>query len=235
VNLQEIAIKAGFPFGTKYNLGWRTGGGGIDCSGFVSAVARAFGVTTVSATDWTGSLFPKTQAVTNLEPGDLVFFGDPGQVDSHVAIYAGGDQVLDANSSRGTVGTSSLAGITSFYHGQVKYRRIQALTDALSGTTTTALSGGSSGAVSTVDPVLASSAQLVAGQSSGPGGLDASPILGSQALGTVAARVASPGFWWSAGFFILAGLLIVVGLLVVFRQQVEQATVQVGKVAAAAA
>lgn len=94
---------------------------------------------------------------------------------------------------------------------------------------------GSGGSVSTVDPVLAGGAALVSASSSPAGGLDASPILGSQALGTVAARVASPGFWWSAGFFILAGLLIVVGLLVVFRQQVEQATVQVGKVAAAAA
>jgi hypothetical protein len=94
---------------------------------------------------------------------------------------------------------------------------------------------GTGGAVSTVDPVLAGGAALVAAQSTPAGGLDASPILGSQALGTLAARVASPGFWWSAGFFVLAGLLIVVGLLVVFRQQVEQATVQVGKVAAAAA
>jgi hypothetical protein len=93
---------------------------------------------------------------------------------------------------------------------------------------------GSGGAVSTVDPVLAGGAALVTAQSSA-GTLDASPILGSQALGTLVGRVASPGFWWAAGFFLLAGVLILVGLLVVFHQQVEQAATSVGKVAAVAA
>ena len=93
---------------------------------------------------------------------------------------------------------------------------------------------GTGGAVSTVDPSLAGGAQLVAAQSTPAGGLDASPILGSQALGTLAARVASPGFWWATAFFVLAGVLILVGLLVVFRQQVEQAATQVGRVAATA-
>jgi hypothetical protein len=94
---------------------------------------------------------------------------------------------------------------------------------------------GSGGAVTTVDPVLAGGAALVSAQSSSAGTLDASPILGSQALGTLVGRVASPGFWWAAGFFVLAGVLILVGLLVVFHQQVEQAATQVGKVAAVAA
>jgi hypothetical protein len=91
------------------------------------------------------------------------------------------------------------------------------------------------GAVSTVDPVLAGGAQLVAGASTPAGSVDAPTVLGSTQLGTIASRLSSPGFWWSVGFFVLAGVLIVVGLLVVFRREIEQATAQVGKAAAIAA
>lgn len=94
---------------------------------------------------------------------------------------------------------------------------------------------GGDGPVSTVDPSLASGAALVTAQSDPAGTFNASPILGSQALGTIVGRLGSPGFWWSVGFVMLAGLLIVVGLLVYFHKQVEQAAGELGKAAAVAA
>lgn len=230
MNLEQLASAAGLPFGTKYNLSWRTGGGGIDCSGFVDAVARFVGATGISATDWTGSLFPKTQSVSSLQPGDLVFFGDPNQTDSHVGIYAGGDQILNASSGIGGVGTSSLAGLTAFYHGQVQYRSIPALTDYF------AAGGGA----------LGSSAQLVSAQSSS----DASSSSSSSSSSSAGWITLIPGFtlpgggswpgikisfawFWRVGFFLLAGLLVVVGLLVYFHKQIEQTVGTVAKDAGA--
>src|SRR6516162_2293871 len=129
--LTAAANAVNLPLGTHYNLNWRSGGGGIDCSGFASAIARYFGATNISATDWTGSLFPKTDAVSGPpQIGDLVFFGDPNSVDSHVAIWTGGDQIMQS-STDGGVNFGSLSGVSSFYHGNVQYREIPALTQAL--------------------------------------------------------------------------------------------------------
>lgn len=101
-----------------------------------------------------------------------------------------------------------------------------------------------SGPVSTVDPSLASGAQLVSAQSSSTTTAASSSTGGGQF--TLVPGVSGPGFdWpgikistgflWSAGFFLLAGLLIIVGLIVVFRKQIEQGITTVGKAAAVAA
>src|SRR5215831_740448 len=100
--LKNIASSISLPLGTPYNINWRTGGVGIDCSGFVSAIAHYVGAPNISTTDWTGSLFPKTTAVTgDPQPGDLVFFGDPNAQDSHVVIWAGGDQIFQSSIGNG--------------------------------------------------------------------------------------------------------------------------------------
>jgi hypothetical protein len=93
---------------------------------------------------------------------------------------------------------------------------------------------GTTGSVQTSDPLLASSAQLVSGQSQA-GSTGAPSLFGNEALGKIVSRVASPGFWWSVGFFILAGVLILIGLLIYFRKDVEQAAGTVARGAAEAA
>jgi hypothetical protein len=239
--LTGAASAVGLPVGTHYNLNWRTSGGGIDCSGFVSAIARHFGAAYISATDWTGSLFPKTQPVLSPQIGDLIFFGDPNSVDSHVAIWAGGDQIFQSSTGKG-VNFGSLSAMTSYYGGKATYRRIPQLTEALSGETPSTATGTSTatgavtprttGSVSTTDPALASGAQIVSAQSTPAGTTDAPSLFGSTGLGKIVARLSSTGFWWSVGFFVLAGLLIVIGLLVYFHKQVEQVVGDVGRTAA---
>lgn len=43
-----------------------------------------------------------------LRPGDLMFFAEPGQAISHVAIYAGNGRILHSASSVGGVGYTDL-------------------------------------------------------------------------------------------------------------------------------
>jgi cell wall-associated NlpC family hydrolase len=65
---------------------------GFDCSGLVM---WAFAQVGVSLPHYSGSQFDDgTQiSMADLEPGDLVFFADPGE---HVAIYAGGGDIIEA-------------------------------------------------------------------------------------------------------------------------------------------
>lgn len=86
---------------------------------------------------------------------------------------------------------------------------------------------------SDTDTALASGVALIQGASAGSS--SAPSFLGNQALGTIFARLASPGFWWSAGFMVLAVVLILVGLLIYFHKQVEQAVGTVAKGAEVAA
>jgi hypothetical protein len=150
--LKNISSNLKLPIGTPYNLNWRTTGVGIDCSGLVASIANYVGAPNISPTDWTGSLFPKTEAITGaVQPGDLVFFGDPTQVDSHVAIYMGGDQIYQSSTGQG-VNIGSLAQVSKYYGGVMQYRRIPQLTATLSSESTYNPSpggvlGGSTGAI----------------------------------------------------------------------------------------
>ena len=77
--------------GTPYVYGGTTPSG-FDCSGFVQYVYRHFGVN-LSRTTYTqvkeGTYVPRSE----LQTGDLVFFGSSGNV-SHVGIYVGDGQFI---------------------------------------------------------------------------------------------------------------------------------------------
>lgn len=87
--------------GSPYVLGGTTKQG-IDCSGLVMSVYNkmGFNVSQHSAT-WQGRNIPGVRtAVSNLRPGDLVAWKDG----SHIAIYAGNGQIIEAANTRvGTV------------------------------------------------------------------------------------------------------------------------------------
>src|SRR4051812_30873624 len=70
---------------------------GFDCSGLVWSVYRSFGMTIPRDADpqFRGGA---AVALSALRPGDLVFYGTQAYV-HHVAIYAGGGQVLEAPDS----------------------------------------------------------------------------------------------------------------------------------------
>ncbi len=101
----QTIIDAAQPLlGKPYGYGtWQAGNKeGIDCSAFVSETVKNATGGKVNLTAYTDTMYNETQAVTGApQPGDLVFYryNDPSQrgvTYPHVAIYLGGDKVLDA-------------------------------------------------------------------------------------------------------------------------------------------
>jgi cell wall-associated NlpC family hydrolase len=99
---QTIINKAETYIGLPYVWGGTDLSKGVDCSGLVQQVYKQFGLNLprVSASQYTGHLGSTTYGVrtnvSQLEPGDLVFFKhSDGQV-HHVAIWLGKGQILEA-------------------------------------------------------------------------------------------------------------------------------------------
>lgn len=105
----------------------------FDCSGLVDYVARHFGLSTprtTSAMMGPGSnLIPITRA--QLAPGDLVFSNWTGQRSSHVGIYAGNNQLIEAPSPGQNVKVTALG--PGYWSHTDAYRRIPGVDGAAAG------------------------------------------------------------------------------------------------------
>ena len=115
----DIAATAKQYLGTGYVYGGASPRG-FDCSGFTMYVYSQHGYSLPhSATSqWQSGLGTRVYSITELQPGDLVFFNDPsrnaGKACSHAGIYTGDGQFIHSSSSRsGGVIVSSL---TSGYY-----------------------------------------------------------------------------------------------------------------------
>jgi len=75
--------------GTPYIWGGESPGVGFDCSGLTQASYRVAGVALPRVAQDQFDASPKLPAGTELEPGDLVFFGTGPQGVSHVGLYLG--------------------------------------------------------------------------------------------------------------------------------------------------
>ena len=115
----DIAATAKQYLGTGYVYGGASPRG-FDCSGFTMYVYSQHGYSLPhSATSqWQSGLGTRVYSISELQPGDLVFFDDPsrnaGKACSHAGIYTGDGQFIHSSSSRsGGVIVSSL---TSGYY-----------------------------------------------------------------------------------------------------------------------
>lgn len=115
----DIAATAKQYLGTGYVYGGASPRG-FDCSGFTMYVYSQHGYSLPhSATSqWQSGLGTRVYSISELQPGDLVFFNDPsrnaGKACSHAGIYTGDGQFIHSSSSRsGGVNVSSL---TSGYY-----------------------------------------------------------------------------------------------------------------------
>ena len=115
----DIAATAKQYLGTGYVYGGASPRG-FDCSGFTMYVYSQHGYSLPhSATSqWQSGLGTRVYSISELQPGDLVFFNDPsrnaGKACSHAGIYTGDGQFIHSSSSRsGGVLVSSL---TSGYY-----------------------------------------------------------------------------------------------------------------------
>ena len=115
----DIAATAKQYLGTGYVYGGASPRG-FDCSGFTMYVYSQHGYSLPhpATSQWQSGLGARVYSISELQPGDLVFFNDPsrnaGKACSHAGIYTGDGQFIHSSSSRsGGVIVSSL---TSGYY-----------------------------------------------------------------------------------------------------------------------
>lgn len=115
----DIAATAKQYLGTGYVYGGASPRG-FDCSGFTMYVYSQHGYSLphFATSQWQSGLGTRVYSISELQPGDLVFFNDPsrnaGKACSHAGIYTGDGQFIHSSSSRsGGVIVSSL---TSGYY-----------------------------------------------------------------------------------------------------------------------
>lgn len=85
--------------GNPYVYGGTSLTKGADCSGFVLSVFKKFGVSLSHHSGSQANAGTKI-AAGDLQPGDLVFYGNSRGTVNHVAIYIGGGQVIHASSPK---------------------------------------------------------------------------------------------------------------------------------------
>jgi cell wall-associated NlpC family hydrolase len=95
--------------GVRYVWGGNTPSEGFDCSGFTKYVFAKHHLMlprTSREQSRVGTAVPAE--LRALRPGDLMFFAEPGEAISHVAIYAGDGRIIHSSSSLGGVGYTDL-------------------------------------------------------------------------------------------------------------------------------
>ncbi len=94
--------------GTPYVWGGESAGeGGMDCSGFVYNALKDAGYDVGRTTAQGYRSYGSTVSKSNMQPGDLVFFGNNGKA-THIGIYIGNGQMI--HSSGGSKNTKSNPG-----------------------------------------------------------------------------------------------------------------------------
>ena len=92
--------------GNPYVWGGTSLTNGADCSGFVLSIYAKYGVSLPHSSRAQANCGTRV-SVSELQPGDLVFYGS-GKSISHVAIYIGGGQIVHASNKRTGIKVSSV-------------------------------------------------------------------------------------------------------------------------------
>jgi hypothetical protein len=91
--------------GNPYKWGGTSLTKGADCSGFTLAVYAKYGVTLPHSSSSQPS-YGKKVKLSNIQPGDLIFYGS-GKSINHVGIYIGGGKIVHAANARSGIKISS--------------------------------------------------------------------------------------------------------------------------------
>lgn len=108
----NLAMSA-FNSKTPYVWGGNSLSGGVDCSGLVQQVYKKLGIN-VPRTTYEQAKSGKQVPLNSLLPGDLVFYNsgssDPNGIGklSHVGIYIGNGQIVDARNSKSGIKVGSM-------------------------------------------------------------------------------------------------------------------------------
>jgi cell wall-associated NlpC family hydrolase len=123
--ISSLLERAKTYIGTPYRYGG-TGPNGFDCSGFVRFVFGAFGIHLNHSSRAQASQGDSVD-LDQIQPGDLLFFKTQGNHISHVGIYLGGGQFIEAGSwgGPGKRGVKITQLDSSYYAGRlVSARRL---------------------------------------------------------------------------------------------------------------
>lgn len=96
---QEIVNFALKHVGNPYKYGGTSLTNGADCSGFTSQVYKNFGINIQRTSGGQYASNGKSVKKSDLQPGDLVFYGYNGKV-THVAMYAGNSKIVHAGTAK---------------------------------------------------------------------------------------------------------------------------------------
>jgi len=113
--------------GTTYVWGGNTPRSGFDCSGFTKYVFAQHGIQLPRTAREQARVGESVGLdYSAFRPGDLLFFAEPNEAISHVAIYVGNGRILQASSAMGQVGYLDLEGNRAAWYIQnmVAVRRL---------------------------------------------------------------------------------------------------------------
>lgn len=94
---QDMLMYALSLVGVNYKYGGKSPETGLDCSGFVSHVYQQAAGLILPHNARAISMFGKKIAISELQPGDLVFYNTMRHAYSHVGIYLGGNKFVHAS------------------------------------------------------------------------------------------------------------------------------------------
>ena len=103
--------------GNRYVWGGTSLTKGADCSGFVLSVFKKYGISLPHHAASQAGYGTKISA-SELQPGDLVFYGNSRGSINHVAIYIGGGQVVHASNERSGIKISNYTYRTTVKDGR---------------------------------------------------------------------------------------------------------------------
>jgi hypothetical protein len=106
---EEISIEAMSLVGIPYRWGGNSPASGFDCSGLVRYVIRRAADVELPRTTAEMSKRGTVIEPDDVSPGDLIFFNTTGRPHSHVGIYVGDLQFVNAPSTGGTVRIDKLS------------------------------------------------------------------------------------------------------------------------------
>ena len=104
--------------GVPYVWGGETPGVGFDCSGLAQAAYRAAGVSLPRVAQ---AQFDAGPPVASLLPGDLTFFGSSAATVSHVGLYLGAGEMIDAPYTGTVVRVDSMPTTAGAAYGADRY------------------------------------------------------------------------------------------------------------------
>lgn len=105
---QEVVLTAMGLMGSPYRYGGSAPAQGFDCSGLVNYVFQQVAGTALPRSTSEQAAASRRISRRDLREGDLVFFNTQGRPHSHVGIYIGKGQFVNAPSSGGRVRIDSM-------------------------------------------------------------------------------------------------------------------------------